>query len=219
MAAARARSLPTFEVTASAGRSPLRLTAEAAELAFELAGEGQGLYSGRVVLSDGAVRAPAHQLRLSGIAADVHPAGAAGSAQPRSVSIASIAHEGAPPWFAPLRLTGVVQPKSGKVAAFDLELGRPVATSGCACAGSTISRAPRATQSSICRRSGSRPTGCNPQRLAPVLAGVVDDCPANSRCAVRLAGAQAETYEPISTCWSRTWRSAQARRALPRSTA
>ena len=32
-------SLPTFEVTASAGKSPLRLTAEAAELAFELAGE------------------------------------------------------------------------------------------------------------------------------------------------------------------------------------
>ena len=92
-------SLPTFEVTASAGKSPLRLTAEAAELAFELAGEGQGLYSGRVVLSDGAVRAPAHQLRLSGIAADVHLSVAADPAA-NPVSIASIAHEGAPPWFA-----------------------------------------------------------------------------------------------------------------------
>ena len=73
---------------------------------------GRDCMRGRVVLSDGAVRAPAHQLRLSGIAADLHlSASGLDPAQPNPVSIASIVHEGAPPWFAPLRLTGVVRPK------------------------------------------------------------------------------------------------------------
>ena len=191
-------SLPAFEVTASAGTTPLRLTAEIAELALELAGDGQGLHSGRVVLSDGAVRAPAHQLRLSGIAADMHlSASGLDPAQPNPVSIASIVHEGAPPWFAPLRLTGVVQPKADEVAAsISSSVARP-ATSRCACAGSMISRAPRGTPSSIWRRSGSRPTGCNPRRWRHCWRASWKTYPASSPCAAHLAGARAPTCVPI----------------------
>jgi hypothetical protein len=168
-------SLPAFGVTASAGKTSLRLTAEVAELTFELAGDRQGPDSGRVVLSDGAVRAPAHQLRLSGIAADIHLSAAGlDPAQPNPVSIASIAHEGAPAWFAPLRLTGSVQPKDDRLA-FDLELGRP--------AGDVRMRV--RGQHDLARAAGHAkldlapvrfaPDRLQPTALAPVLAGVVDD--------------------------------------------
>ena len=195
-------------------------TAEAAELALELAGDGQGLHSGRVVLSDGAVRAPAHQLRLSGIAADMHLSAAGlDPAQPNPVSIASIVHEGAPPWFAPLRLTGSVQPK-GDQARLRSRARPPGRRRQDARARAARSRAaPRDTQSSICRRSGSRPIGCNPRHWRRCWRASWKTYPASSRCAARLAGARAPTCVPISTCWSRTWRSAPARRALPRSTA
>ena len=43
------------------------------------------------------------------------------------------------------------------------------------------------------------PDRLQPTALAPVLAGVVDDVSASLRCAVRLAGARAATYELIST--------------------
>ena len=117
-------SLPAFEIVAAAGKTPLQLTAQRPpSWPSSWLATGRGSKRGRVVLSDGAVRAPAHQLRLSGIAADMHlSASGLDPAQPNPVSIASIVHEGAPPWFAPLRLTGSVQPKSDEVAAFDLQL-------------------------------------------------------------------------------------------------
>jgi hypothetical protein len=168
-------SLPAFEVAASAGKTPLRLTAEAAELALELAGDGQELQGGRVVLSGGAVHAPAHQLRLSGIAADMHlSADGLDPAQPNPVSIASIAHEGATPWFAPLRLAGVVRPEGEKLA-FDLELARP--------AGDVRMRV--RGQHDLARAAGQAkldlppvrfaPDRLQPAALAPLLTGVVDE--------------------------------------------
>ncbi len=117
-------TLPAFGIVATAAGTPLQLKAEAAELALDLAGDGQELDRGRVVLSGGAVRVPEHQLRLSGIAADMRvSARGLDPAQPNPVSIASIVHEGAPAWFAPLRLTGSVQPQDDRLA-FALELGR-----------------------------------------------------------------------------------------------
>jgi hypothetical protein len=166
-------SLPAFEVTASADKTPLRLTAEAAELALELVGDGQELQRGRVVLSGGAVQAPEHQLRLSGIAADMHlSADRLDPAQPNPVSIASIAHERAPPWFAPLRLAGVVRPEGEKLA-FDLELARP--------AGDVRLRV--RGQHDLGRAAGQAkldlppvrfaPDRLQPAALAPLLTGVV----------------------------------------------
>ena len=133
-------SLPTFEVTASAGKMPLRLTAEAAELAFERAGDGQGLHSGRVVLTNGAVRAPAHQLRSMGIAADMHLS-AAGLDPAQRIGFDRIdraRRRAALVRAAPDR-RGATQKRQGR--RLDLELGRPGRRWGCACAGSTISRA------------------------------------------------------------------------------
>ena len=186
-------SLPAFEIVATAGgTTPLRLTAEAAELALELAGDGQGLHRGRVVLSGGAVRAPAHQLRLSGIAADMHLSAAGlDPAQPNPVSIASIVHEGAPPWFAPLRLTGSVQPEGDRLA-FDLELARP--------AGDVRMRV--RGQHDLARAAGQRQarSGAGPVRARPTATGGTwrrcwrassRTCPASSPCAARSAGARA----------------------------
>jgi hypothetical protein len=170
----RAR-LPAFEVTASAGKTPLSLTAEIAELALELAGDGQGLQSGRVVLSDGAVRAPAYQLRLSGIAADMRLfAHGLDPAQPNPVSIASIVHEGAPAWFAPLRLTGSVQPEDNRLA-FNLELGRPAGEFKLRVRGEhdLATAAGRAELNLSPVRFA--PDRLQPGALAPLLAGVVDD--------------------------------------------
>jgi hypothetical protein len=118
-------SLSPFEAVVTIGKAPLRLTAEVGELALELAGDGQGLRAGRVVLSGGAVRAPAQQLHLAGIAAELaFAADGLDPGRPVPVSIGSIVHEGAPPWFAPLRLTGSVRPQGDRMG-FDLEVARP----------------------------------------------------------------------------------------------
>jgi hypothetical protein len=117
-------SLPAFEVVAGPGEAPVRLAAEAEQLQVELAGDREGLDTGRVVLSGGAVRAPSYQLRVSGIAAEVGlSAGGLDQGQPMPVSVASIVHEGKPPWFTPLRLDGSVQPQGDQIA-FDMEVGR-----------------------------------------------------------------------------------------------
>jgi hypothetical protein len=117
-------SLPAFEVVAGAGEEPVRLTAEAEQLQVELAGDREGLDTGRVVLSGGAVRAPSYEVRMSGIAAEVGlSVDGLAPGQPIPVSVASIVHEGKPPWFTPLRLDGSVQPQGDQIA-FDITLGR-----------------------------------------------------------------------------------------------
>ncbi len=115
-------SLPAFEVVVTAGDAPLRLAAEADALQVELAGDADGLGGGRVVLSGGAVKSPAHQLRLSGIDAEGHLSAAGlDPGRPIPISIAAIVHEGAPPWSAPLRLQGSVQPEGDRIT-FDAKL-------------------------------------------------------------------------------------------------
>jgi hypothetical protein len=116
-------TLPQFEVVATTGETPLRFRAEAEQVLVELAGGRAGLDTGRVVLSGGALRAPAHEIRAAGIAAEVGlSAGGLDPGAPIPVSIASLVHEGKPPWFAPLRLDGSVQPQRDRIA-FDLALG------------------------------------------------------------------------------------------------
>jgi hypothetical protein len=115
-------SLPAFEVVVAAGDAPLRLAAEAEALQLDLAGTADGLDRGRVVLSGGAVKSPAHQLRLSGIDAEGHLSAAGlDPDRPIPISIAAIVHEGAPPWSAPLRLQGSVQPEGDRIT-FDAKL-------------------------------------------------------------------------------------------------
>ena len=121
-------SLPAFEVVVTAGKAPLRLAAEAEALQVELAGDADGLDGGRVVLSGGAVQSPAHQLRVSGIGAEAHlAAGGLDLSRPIPISVAAIVHEGAPPWAAPLRLHGSMQPESNRVT-FDVELADTAGT-------------------------------------------------------------------------------------------
>jgi hypothetical protein len=115
-------SLPAFEVAIMTGEAPVRLTAEAEALQIELAGDADGLDGGRVVLSGGAIESPAHQLRASGIGAEAHlSAGGLDPGRPIPISVGAIVHGGAPPWSAPLRLQGSVQPEGDRVT-FDAKL-------------------------------------------------------------------------------------------------
>jgi hypothetical protein len=114
-------SLPAFDVRRIGGEAPLRLEAET--LQVELAGAADGLGSGRVVLRGGAVQSPAHRLRLSGIGAEAHLAGGGlEPGRPVPIAVATIVHEAAPPWFAPLSLQGSVQPERDRIA-FDVKVG------------------------------------------------------------------------------------------------
>jgi Dicarboxylate transport len=119
-----AATLPEFEVVVTSGETPVPLTAAAEKLEVELAGDGMSLAKGRVVLTGGAVHALVHEIRASGIATEVGwSADGLDPGRPIPVSIASIVHEGKPPWFTPLRLHGSVQPQGDQIA-FDVELGR-----------------------------------------------------------------------------------------------
>jgi hypothetical protein len=115
-------SLPAFEVVIMAGEAPVRVAAEADALQVELAGNADGLDGGRVVLSGGAFKLPAHQLRVSGIDAEAHlSAGALDPGRPIPIAVAAIVHDGAPPWSAPLRLQGTVQPDGDRIT-FDAKM-------------------------------------------------------------------------------------------------
>jgi hypothetical protein len=90
------------------------------------------------------------------------------------VTIASIVHEGAPAWFAPLRLTGSVQPQDDRLA-FDLELGRPAGEVKLRVRGqhdlATVAGHAELDLSPV----KFAPDRLQPAALAPLLAGVVDD--------------------------------------------
>jgi hypothetical protein len=117
-------TLPEFQTTLISGETPLVVRAQADELQIELAGDREGLDTGRVILSGGAVSVPAHEIRASGIAAQVALSAAGLDPDaPIPVSIASIAHEGKPPWFVPLHLDGSLQPNGDQID-FDMALGR-----------------------------------------------------------------------------------------------
>jgi hypothetical protein len=168
-------SVAPFEAVATVGKTPLRLTGEVGELALELAGDGQGLRTGRVVLSGGAVRAPAHQLRLAGIATELAlAANGLDPGQPMPVSIGSIVHEGAPPWFAPLRLTGSVQPQGDQVG-FDLELARTAGEVTMRVRGQHDLASARGDAELDLPAVQFAPGRLQPAALAPLLAGVMQD--------------------------------------------
>jgi hypothetical protein len=115
--------LPAFEVSVTAGEVPVRLAAEAEALQLELASGADGLGSGRVVLSGGAVQWPAYQLRASGIGAEAQLAGGGlDPGRPLPISVAAIVHEGAPAWFAPLSLQGSLRPEGDQIT-FEATVG------------------------------------------------------------------------------------------------
>jgi hypothetical protein len=102
----------------------LRLDGEIQQLDVELAGEGAGLETGQIAVRGGAAHSPAHGLRLSGI--EVAVALAADGLAPEQtipVAVGSIAHEGKPAWFAPLRLEGSAEPRGDRLA-FDALIAR-----------------------------------------------------------------------------------------------
>lgn len=107
--------LPAFDVILAAGTAPLRVAAETFQV--ELAGGADGLGGGRVALSGGSVQSAAHQLRGSGIAAEAHlSASGLEQGRPLPISVAAIAHEGAPAWFAPLSVQGTLRPEGDRIA-------------------------------------------------------------------------------------------------------
>jgi Dicarboxylate transport len=107
-------SLPAFDLRLTAGEVPLRLEAEM--LQFELAGDANGVGAGRVALNGGSVRSSAHQLRVSGIAAEAHlSAGGLEPGRPLPIAVAAIAHEGTPAWFAPLSVQGSLRPEGDRL--------------------------------------------------------------------------------------------------------
>ena len=107
------------------------------------------------------MRAPAYELRLSGIEGEIALA-AAGLAPDQAIPVAigSIVHQGKPAWFAPLRLEGSVQPQGDRIA-FDLAVARRPGASRRAWSARTTARAARARPGSSCRRSTSRPGSCS----------------------------------------------------------
>jgi Dicarboxylate transport len=109
--------VPAFEAAILEGGAPVRLEGEIQQLNLELMGEGAALEAGRIALSGGAVRAPAYELRLSGIEGEIALA-AAGLVPDQAIPVAidSIVHQGEPAWFAPLRLEGSVQPQGDRIA-------------------------------------------------------------------------------------------------------
>ncbi|MGH6901714.1 MAG: intermembrane phospholipid transport protein YdbH family protein, partial [Geminicoccaceae bacterium] len=117
-----AAQVPVFEAAIAAGPAPWRAEGEIQQLNVELMGEGAALQAGRIALAGGAVRAPAYELRLSGIDGEIALA-AAGLAPDQAIPVAidSIVHQGKPAWFAPLRLDGSVQPQGDRIA-FDVEI-------------------------------------------------------------------------------------------------
>jgi hypothetical protein len=117
-------TLPEFRITAAAGGTPFLVRAQAEGVQLELTGDREGLKAGRAILSGGAASLPAHRIRATGIAAEIgFSAGGLLADAPIPISIATLAHEGNPPWFAPLRLDGSLRPQGDRIA-FDLALGR-----------------------------------------------------------------------------------------------
>jgi Dicarboxylate transport len=112
-----AAQVPAFEAALPAGAAPVRLEGEIQQLNLDLEGEGAALGAGGIALSGGAVRLPAYELKLSGIAGEVALA-AAGLAPDQTIPVAvdSIEHQGKPAWFAPLRLDGSAQPQGDRIA-------------------------------------------------------------------------------------------------------
>ena len=168
-------AVPHVEALVTAGGTPLRLTAAADALQLELAGDQAGLERGRVVLSGGAVHAPAYDLRLSGIAAEarfsadgLHPGA------PIPVSVASIVQEGEPPWFAPLRLAGSLQPQADQIA-FDLTVGRTAGEVEMRVRGQHDPASGAGRAELDLPPVAFAPGGLQPAGLAPFLAGVVED--------------------------------------------
>jgi Dicarboxylate transport len=119
-----AAQVPTFEATALADGAPLRLEGEIQQLAVELAGEGAGLGTGQITVTGGAAHVPAHGLRLADIEVAVAlSADGLAPGQTIPIAVGSIAHEGEPAWFAPLRLEGSMQPQGDRIA-FDAVAAR-----------------------------------------------------------------------------------------------
>ena len=119
-----AAQVPTFEATALTDGAPLRFEGEIRQLDVELAGEGADLETGDIALAGGAVHSPAHGLRLGDI--EVALALAAGGLAPEQtipVVVGTIAQEGEPAWFAPLRLEGAARPRGERIA-FDALVAR-----------------------------------------------------------------------------------------------
>jgi Dicarboxylate transport len=170
-----AATLPEFEVMATAGEAPVRLTAEAEELAVELAGDRAGLATGRVVLTGGAVHALAHEIRMAGIASKVGISAAGlDPGQPIPVSIASIVHEGKRPWFTPLRLDGSVQPQGDQIA-FDVELGRTASDLEVRVRGQHHLASAEGRAELDLPPVEFAPDRLQPAELAPVLADAIED--------------------------------------------
>jgi hypothetical protein len=168
-------SLPAFDIVAGAGEAPVRLTAEAKQLQVELAGDREGLATGRVVLSGGAVRAPSYEIRVSGIAAEVGlSADGLDPDQPIPVSVAAIVHEGKPPWFTPLRLDGSVQSQGDQIA-FDIELGRPAGDVALRVRGQHDLAGAEGRAELDLPSVEFAPGRLQPAALAPVLADAIED--------------------------------------------
>jgi hypothetical protein len=168
-------TLPEFEMTATAGGTPLRMRAQAEGLQLELAGGREGLETGRLILSGGAVSVPAQQIRASGIAAEVgFSAHGLLADEPVPVSIASIVHEGKPPWFAPLRLRGSVQPRGDQLA-FDVALGRTAGETEMRVRGQHDLASDEGRAEVDLRPVEFAPGRVQPAALAPVLADTIED--------------------------------------------
>jgi hypothetical protein len=162
-------------MTATAGGTPLRMRAQAEGLQLELAGGWEGLETGRLILSGGAVSVPAQQIRASGIAAEVgFSAGGLLADKPVPVSIASIVHEGKPPWFAPLRLNGSVQPRGDQIA-FDVALSRTAGDVEMRLRGQHDLASGEGRAAVDLRPVEFAPDRLQPAALAPVLADPIED--------------------------------------------
>jgi Dicarboxylate transport len=154
--------------------APLAGRAEVGALTLALAGDQDGLSSGRIALADGRLRLPAWQLTVAGIAGEVALAdGGLAPEQAIPLGAASISHGGTPAWFAPLALRATLRPRP-EALAFQARLGGPDRAFALALDGRHVLASGRGRATVDLAPLTFAPGQLQPNRLAPVLGDLLD---------------------------------------------
>ncbi len=164
-----------FDLTSGDGGDTRRARAEVPDLALSLSGDAGGLTDGHLNLAGARLNLPDYQLTLEGIATELGLA-AHGLAPDQAIplTIATISQGGKPSWFAPLALSGTLQPGAEQVA-FEAEITRPA---------DGVALTVRGHHDPIRGRGGAEielapltfaSGALQPGRLAPALAGLLNE--------------------------------------------
>ena len=155
--------------------SPLSARAEIADLALALSGDAHGLGAGRVSVAGGKLRLSDPPITLDGIRTEVAlDADGLAADQAIPLTVATISHDGAPAWFAPLALSATVRPGAERIA-FEARLERPADGFALTVSGRQELATGRGRAEVKVAPLTFAPGERQPGRLAPVLGDVLKD--------------------------------------------